>query len=230
MTFTTDVNTLKDLVKRQFTFSDNHDGRQPDIPRHRWIKDAMEKFVDLGYAEKVENRRDNYKVKYKKIESPLDKFCPELLQGRESKTKNDEQSTLEKYNYPDLTAHKKAHKDLIDKVMNFKQDLENGKATLTMDLMDFLTDWLKNHILDTDKKYSSFLMEKMQKVSRPSPVVSDIKPTTTAIAGRLLLPCRACLTLIFNRFCTSCVSKCVPDTSSRKQSSKSSIVRPIGAT
>ncbi len=50
-------------------------------------------------------------------------------------------------------------------VVDFKTQFDEGKASLTMDLMNFLTDWLKNHIMKTDREYLAFLKEKMQDVS-----------------------------------------------------------------
>jgi hemerythrin-like metal-binding protein len=73
-----------------------------------------------------------------------------------------EESLLETYGYPDKTEHIKIHTKLVNQVMEFKTQFEEGKAALTMDLMKFLTDWLKDHIMKTDKKYSAFLKEKMQ--------------------------------------------------------------------
>jgi hemerythrin len=35
-----------------------------------------------------------------------------------------------------------------------------------MDLMDFLTDWLKTHILKTDMAYVPFLKKKIKKENR----------------------------------------------------------------
>jgi hemerythrin-like metal-binding protein len=68
-----------------------------------------------------------------------------------------EETLFEKYGYPEKTDHVKIHKELVDQVVMFKTQFEEGKASLTMDLMNFLTDWLKNHILKTDKAYVPFL-------------------------------------------------------------------------
>ncbi len=73
-----------------------------------------------------------------------------------------EEGLFEIYGYPDKTGHIKIHRELVNQVMEFKTQFEEGKAALTMDLMQFLTDWLKDHIMKTDKKYSAFLKEKMQ--------------------------------------------------------------------
>ena len=74
-----------------------------------------------------------------------------------------EEELFEKYSYPKTTEHIKTHKELIDKVSDFKSQFEEGKAALTLDLMDFLTDWLNTHIMKTDKEYVHFLKDKMKK-------------------------------------------------------------------
>ncbi len=75
-----------------------------------------------------------------------------------------EEELLKRYDYSEYDAHKKAHKDLVEKVLAFQEDFKNGKSTVTLDLMNFLTDWLKNHIMKTDMAYAPFLKEKMQNV------------------------------------------------------------------
>jgi len=70
-----------------------------------------------------------------------------------------EEELFEKYKYPERHAHKEFHDNLVAKVLEFKVEFEKGKASLSMDLMTFLTDWLRNHILKTDKEYVPFLKE-----------------------------------------------------------------------
>ena len=71
-----------------------------------------------------------------------------------------EEELFEQYEYPGKAEHKKIHDDLVAKVVQFKTEFENGRAALSMDLMTFLTDWLKNHILKTDMAYVSHFKEK----------------------------------------------------------------------
>ena len=73
-----------------------------------------------------------------------------------------EEDLFKKYGYPENENHKKIHRELIATVKSFQTDFENGKATVSMDLMDFLTDWLRSHIMKTDMAYAPFLKEKMK--------------------------------------------------------------------
>ncbi|WP_321492000.1 bacteriohemerythrin [uncultured Desulfobacter sp.] len=72
-----------------------------------------------------------------------------------------EEKLFDTHGYPDTVAHKKIHKDLVAKVLAFTKEFEQGRAALSMDLMKFLTDWLKNHIMKTDKAYAPFLKDKL---------------------------------------------------------------------
>lgn len=71
-----------------------------------------------------------------------------------------EESFFKKHGYAETEAHTKEHKDLTDQVLKFGQDFKAGKATVSADLMKFLKTWLMNHIMKSDKKYTSFLVSK----------------------------------------------------------------------
>jgi methyl-accepting chemotaxis protein len=73
-----------------------------------------------------------------------------------------EKSLFEKYGYPETEEHLKIHDELVAQVVAFKTQFDEGHASLTMDLMDFLNSWLKEHIMKTDKQYVPFLKEKIQ--------------------------------------------------------------------
>ena len=70
-----------------------------------------------------------------------------------------EEDLFEQYRYPEADSHKTAHVNLVEKVVDFQQQFEKGEAFVSMELMDFLKDWLVTHIKGTDKKYAPFLIE-----------------------------------------------------------------------
>ncbi|MCG8636086.1 MAG: bacteriohemerythrin [Desulfobacterales bacterium] len=71
-----------------------------------------------------------------------------------------EEDLFKKYGYTEQESHKKIHRELVAKVTGFKEEFEEGKAALSTELMEFLTDWLRDHIMKTDTAYVSFLKEK----------------------------------------------------------------------
>jgi hemerythrin len=71
-----------------------------------------------------------------------------------------EERYFDKFGYPDKIKHKKEHSDFVQKVKEFKEGFDSGKVTLTIEVMNFLSDWLFKHIKVTDKNYSKFFNEK----------------------------------------------------------------------
>jgi len=68
-----------------------------------------------------------------------------------------EEVFFEEVNYDDADNHKKEHQDFVDKVVDFKTKFKEGDVSLSYDIMNFLRDWLQNHILVSDRKYISYL-------------------------------------------------------------------------
>jgi len=70
-----------------------------------------------------------------------------------------EEGLFDQYGYPETVQHKELHKKLVAKVVDFQKQFEQGDSKLEMSLMEFLKDWLVNHIMKTDKRYVAFLHE-----------------------------------------------------------------------
>jgi hemerythrin-like metal-binding protein len=68
-----------------------------------------------------------------------------------------EEKLMMRAGYEDYASHKAEHKKLTDDVVKMMQNFEAKKSVLTLDLLKFLDQWLKQHILSCDKKYSSKL-------------------------------------------------------------------------
>ncbi len=68
-----------------------------------------------------------------------------------------EERLMHSNGYPDYVAHKAKHKWLTDKVGDLSKEYNDGKITISLEVMTFLQDWVKNHIMGTDKQYTPFL-------------------------------------------------------------------------
>jgi hemerythrin len=64
------------------------------------------------------------------------------------------------HKYPDYQAHKLLHDKLTAQVVEFQKDFAAGRTVLTIDLMQFLKNWLSQHIGKTDQKVAEFLKQK----------------------------------------------------------------------
>ena len=62
--------------------------------------------------------------------------------------------------YPKADIHKIQHDDFEKKVSAFESDFKAGRQSLSQDIMQFLSNWLVEHIKGSDKKYSPFLTAK----------------------------------------------------------------------
>jgi hemerythrin len=71
-----------------------------------------------------------------------------------------EERYFAQYEYPDTFNHRREHVALVKRISGFKDQFENGNEPLTVEVMRFMSDWLKKHIMETDKKYGSFFNEK----------------------------------------------------------------------
>lgn len=67
---------------------------------------------------------------------------------------------LSQYKYPAEITQKGMHKNFIERVTTFKKQMEDGRVILSIDVLNFLSDWLTNHIMIEDKKYGTFFKEK----------------------------------------------------------------------
>ncbi len=63
-------------------------------------------------------------------------------------------STEESYyrEHPQFTDHQRIHRAFVDKVRQFEQDLEHDRLDMGA-MVDFLHDWLIDHIVNTDIRY-----------------------------------------------------------------------------
>ncbi|MGB9597496.1 MAG: bacteriohemerythrin [Candidatus Poribacteria bacterium] len=71
-----------------------------------------------------------------------------------------EERLMHTYSYNEYDSHKLIHSGLTKKVIEFQKKFQQGQNILTMEIIDFLKNWLQNHILGTDKKYGPFLNSK----------------------------------------------------------------------
>jgi hemerythrin len=69
----------------------------------------------------------------------------------------DEESLMANVKYPKLKFHINEHRSFVDKLYSFKQAINNKELGVSIRVINFLRDWLKSHILQIDKEYSSYL-------------------------------------------------------------------------
>ena len=108
---------------------------------------------------------------HKKIVNIINELYDAMLEGKSrevlSKTLSDlaeytqyhfafEEKYFEEFGYPKKEEHIKQHRNLVDKVLKFKSKYEEGAIFISIDIMEFLREWLKNHIAGSDKEYGPY--------------------------------------------------------------------------
>lgn len=71
-----------------------------------------------------------------------------------------EENLFKRHGYDGEKAHRAIHTELVYKLLAFKGEFETGKSDISVELMEFLKDWLIKHIKKTDTKYVPFLKGK----------------------------------------------------------------------
>lgn len=64
-----------------------------------------------------------------------------------------EEKYFDLFNFSGSLEHKEEHHKLKEQVFLFQKEFKNGDKELSYDLIDFLEDWLVNHLTGMDKKY-----------------------------------------------------------------------------
>ena len=68
-----------------------------------------------------------------------------------------EERLMQKHKYSDYAAHKAAHDGLTARVVQFEKEFAAGRSAMTVDVLQFLRDWLTHHIGETDQKIAAYL-------------------------------------------------------------------------
>lgn len=71
-----------------------------------------------------------------------------------------EEETFDQTDYPEKDAHKKLHEELKRQVQSYKSKFAEHGEEVIDDLIKFSTNWLTHHILEVDRKYVEFCIEK----------------------------------------------------------------------
>jgi hemerythrin len=66
-----------------------------------------------------------------------------------------EEKYMERFNYPEIESHKQEHRLFTDKVLDVKKRFEDGRFVVTLEITNYLKDWIAQHVLGTDKRYAS---------------------------------------------------------------------------
>lgn len=68
-----------------------------------------------------------------------------------------EEALMSRAQYPSTSQHRTRHRDLTRQVEDYVQRYRSGEITLNVQLLNFLRDWLINHIQKEDQNYGPWM-------------------------------------------------------------------------
>lgn len=71
-----------------------------------------------------------------------------------------EEKLMKEHSYPKYLLHFTEHQKLTKEVKDFHDRFNAGERMITIKFMEFLSSWLNNHILESDKKFGQFVITK----------------------------------------------------------------------
>jgi len=70
-----------------------------------------------------------------------------------------EEQYMQKFGYAGLPAHRREHQAFVAKVSEFAQGFEEGRLGLSIQVMNFLSQWVATHIRGSDTRYTDCFHE-----------------------------------------------------------------------
>lgn len=70
-----------------------------------------------------------------------------------------EEEYFQQCHYERAAEHISAHKVLLERLQNFEAEYQKNHTVATLHLIDFMNDWLHNHICNVDRQYIGCLKE-----------------------------------------------------------------------
>lgn len=98
-------------------------------------------------------------MKQGKGKDVLDKVFADLIDYTKIHFKAEE-DLMQKFGYPDMAVHTKAHNDLTRQALDLQAKFKTGQMFVSIDTLNFLKDWLSVHIQSMDKQYGDFFNSK----------------------------------------------------------------------
>lgn len=71
-----------------------------------------------------------------------------------------EEMVMRNHSYGEYVSHKTRHDNFINKIKYFKADYSKGNSVVLVKTVDYLNDWLIDHIVIEDRKYVPSLRKK----------------------------------------------------------------------
>jgi len=59
--------------------------------------------------------------------------------------------------YPGKAKHRQEHQRLLDQALEHKRDFDEGGKYIALETLQFISEWVQHHILETDSDYNDYI-------------------------------------------------------------------------
>lgn len=73
-----------------------------------------------------------------------------------------EEDLMQKYGFEAYPAHREEHLSFMERVGEMAKRHGGGESLVSLELNEFLKEWLSDHILSTDRKYAPLIRSKLR--------------------------------------------------------------------
>lgn len=91
-------------------------------------------------------------INEKKTKEQLGEILKDLIEFADTHFSTEEKY-FEEFDYENKEEHAKEHRDFAAKVIGLNEKYENNEIEISFELIDFLEDWLLDHLIEQDQKY-----------------------------------------------------------------------------
>jgi hemerythrin len=116
------------------------------------------KEIDKQHKHFIEIINQAYKAHFEKNKNLMNDTLNDLIEFARIHFSTEE-NYFKKWDYPFAEEHMEEHEKLLLKVLEFKEKFDSGKCDCDK-FLEFLKDWLENHLMTNDKKYFKYFHEK----------------------------------------------------------------------
>ncbi len=133
------------LIKWDNTFSVNDD--KLDVQHKKWIDIINNLHDSFTNGDAI----DYHNVAEESVKAMMDYVRFHF---------DEEEEYMRNLNYPGLSSHIEIHAKFYAQTQSVFNDVMGGELVLNTEIMNKLIDWLQDHVLKEDKKYSMFAARK----------------------------------------------------------------------
>ena len=131
-----------------------------------WNENLATGYHNIDFQHKILIGIINDLVEAGKNETEKNLWMDVVLDELRSYTKyhfSNEALLMNKFQYEETQFHSQQHADFIAQLGKFCREFQKDKKSISVDLFDYLKNWLINHIMLEDKKLGQFLIEQVKK-------------------------------------------------------------------